>query len=124
MSLEGKPLGSMSNAAVITLEVDKREWTVSSTGDGIFDAVMKAVIMGAQTFFPELQRVNISLVEWNPKAVTRGSDSLADVFVSMRFGNGDGTIHAGRSLSLDTVQAVAQAFANCISWYLSSVVAK
>jgi len=107
--------------AVITLEVDNRLWQTSAIGDGAFDAIMKAVIDGARTFYPELRNVDISLVDWRPIPITKGSEALADVYAAMRFGNGDGKIHAGRSVDLDTIQASAQAFANCISWYLYSL---
>lgn len=108
-------------SAVISLEVEGRPWQTSAIGDGPFDAIMKAVIEGARTFYPELRKVQISLVDWRPIPVTKGSEALADVFAAMRFGNCDGQVHAGRDTHLDTIQASAQAFANCISWYLYSL---
>lgn len=107
--------------AVITIMVKGKKKQATATGDGPFDAIMKAVVEGAREFYPRLKKVEIKLVDWRPVPVNLGSEALADVYASMRFGRGKGQIHAGRDLHPDTIQASAQAFANCVSWYLYSL---
>lgn len=91
-------------------------------GNGIFDSVLNAVWKVAMELYPEyLNGVEIELDGWSPIAVTEGSESLADTYSSIRFTNGDNGTFSGKALHYDTVQACAQSFANCFSWYIQFI---
>jgi hypothetical protein len=106
--------------ATIIVEVKGKMVTVAKTGDGPYDAIMKAVKKAASRFYPALKKVEIILDDWRPVPVSSGTEALADVYTRIRIRNGDNAVFTGRAVHLDTNQASAQAFANCLSWYLAS----
>ncbi|MFA6393850.1 MAG: alpha-isopropylmalate synthase regulatory domain-containing protein [Patescibacteria group bacterium] len=112
--------GSLPTATVV-VEIDGKESISASVGVGPYDAIMHSVIRAAEEFYPELKKVKISLNDWRPVAVSSGSDALADVYGRIRINNDENHTFSGRAVHIDTNQASAQAFANCLSWYLASL---
>lgn len=107
--------------AVIVLSRDS-EFKDSSVGDGIMDAAMKAVHRTAKQIFPVLREVDIELDHWRSISVTKGTEALADAYCRIKVkSNGIEKFFAGRTVHLDTAQATAQAYANCLSWFLASL---
>lgn len=104
--------------ATVTVKADGKIKTVAEIGDGTFDAIMKAVRSAAANIYPLLEAEAIVLHDWRPMPITRGTEALADVYVRISVG---GSIFSGRAVDLDTSQASAQAFANCLSWCLASI---
>lgn len=111
--------GTIPNATV-TIEVDRKIKTVSEIGDGPFDAIMKAVKLVAGEFFPVLNEVDITLDHWSATSIGSGSEAPADAYARIKVQNRDDIVFAGRAVHTDTIQASAQAFANCLSWFLYS----
>jgi 2-isopropylmalate synthase len=113
--------GTIPTATVI-IEIDKKLIQVAETGDGPYDAIMKAIKKAASKVYPEiLKETDILLDDWCPVPVTKGEESLVDVKVRIKVKNGEDSLFEGRAIHLDTNQATAQAFANCLSWYLASL---
>ncbi len=106
--------------STVKLEVKGEVKIDSAVGDGTIDAIMKAVLRTARQHFPALNDVEIALDHCSFVGVTKGSDALADFYCRIRVENGEPQLFAGRSVHLDTSQAAAQSFANCISWFLAS----
>jgi 2-isopropylmalate synthase len=113
--------GTIPSAVASISSHDGGTVRVSAAGDGPIDAVMRCVVEAASSFYPVLRGLSISLDDWRPRGVTSGTDSLADVYVRIRVSNGEDRVFAARAVDLDTIQASAQAFANCLSWLLASL---
>ncbi|MFA6389646.1 MAG: alpha-isopropylmalate synthase regulatory domain-containing protein, partial [Patescibacteria group bacterium] len=107
--------------ATVVIEVEGKEGIAAEIGVGPYDAIMHSVVRAAENFYPKLKEVNIVLDAWNPTSVTSGSDALADVYARIRINDDINHAFSGRAVHIDTNQASAQAFANCLSWYLASL---
>ncbi|MFA6106551.1 MAG: alpha-isopropylmalate synthase regulatory domain-containing protein [Patescibacteria group bacterium] len=112
--------GTLPTATVI-VEIGGKEGISASVGVGPFDAIMRSVVRAAEDFYPRLKDVKIDLDDWRPVAVSSGSDALADVYGRIRINDDANRTFSGRAVHIDTNQASAQAFANCLSWYLASL---
>lgn len=110
-------LGTIPTATVI-IEAEGKTETVAEIGNGTFDAIMKAVRSAVAKIYPALGAEIVVLDDWKPIPITRGAEALADVYARIRIKD---SVFSGRAVDLDTSQASAQAFANCLSWYLASV---
>jgi isopropylmalate/homocitrate/citramalate synthase len=86
--------------ASVSLMVDEKPITGSGVGNGPIDAAISAIRNGVSQF------ANIELEKFNMKAITGGTDAVADVTVSVR--RGDKTIMAS-SVHGDTVMASVEA---------------
>ncbi|MFN0064231.1 MAG: 2-isopropylmalate synthase [Myxococcaceae bacterium] len=75
-----------------------------ATGDGPVDAIFKAI--------ERVAGLNVGLEAYEVRAISSGEDAQADVMVEVSY---DGKRYRGRSLSVDTLLASAQAFLNCIN---------
>lgn len=106
-------------SATVTVEAEGRRETVAEIGDGAFDAVMKAVRRAVSEIFPALKKADIELDHFSVTSITSGSEALADVYARIKVSNGEDMVFVGRGVDEDTIQASAQAFANCFSWYLA-----
>lgn len=90
--------------AALTMEIDGKEASVETTGDGPVDATFAAV----KALFPHGAKLNLYQVH----AVTGGTDAQATVSVRMEE---DGKIVTGQSSDTDTVVASAQAYVNALN---------
>jgi 2-isopropylmalate synthase len=115
-------VGTIPNAAVI-IETNGKRCTNSSSGNGPFDAMMMAILGAAREAHPALREAEFVLEDWRIRNLTEESKSLVDFFtriqISMK-GVSRGSF-AGRAVSPDTIQAAAESFAKCLSWFLSSI---
>jgi isopropylmalate/homocitrate/citramalate synthase len=91
---------TVNPTASVTLTVDDIEHTGSSVGTGPIDAAVKALRDVVQGF------TDITLEKFTMKAITGGTDAVANVTVSMR--RGDKSITSS-SVSGDTVMASVEA---------------
>ncbi|MDP3899877.1 MAG: alpha-isopropylmalate synthase regulatory domain-containing protein [bacterium] len=116
--------GTIPTAAV-SMAVNGNSVTVTNSGDGTYDAVMKAVLTAAKHFFPDLNNWEIKLDDWKAGLVKGGgTEGLATVFSRIRVENNGHNLFTGHSVDLDTTQATAQSFANCLSWFLAHLESK
>jgi 2-isopropylmalate synthase len=83
-----------------------RELTVEETGDGMVDAVCRAIRSG-------LGRPDVRLVTYQVGAVTGGLDALAEVTVTIS-DEEDGRF-TGRGMSTDVVEASARAYLDALN---------
>jgi 2-isopropylmalate synthase len=108
--------------SVIVLRYEEVRATESSVGDGTMDAAMKAVHRTAKRIFPILCEADITLDYWRSASVTKGTEAMADSYCRIRVKyNEVENVFVGTSSHLDTTQATAQAYANCLSWFLASL---
>ncbi len=105
--------------AAVALRVDGEEIQAIATGDGPYDALMQAVKIAAEKFFPIIASSTVTLEDWQAGSVSRGQETLADVYTRIKLTNGGDRVFSGRSTSVDTNQATAQSFANCLGWLLA-----
>lgn len=107
--------------SVITLSANDCNAVDSSVGNGALDAAMKAVHRTAKKLFPVLCKADIELDHWQAESITGGTEALAEAYCRIRVKfNGKEKVFAGRAIHLDTAHATAQAYANCLSWFLAS----
>jgi 2-isopropylmalate synthase len=85
---------------------EPRELTVEETGDGMVDAVCRAIRSG-------LGRPDVRLVTYQVGAVTGGLDALAEVTVTIS-DEQDGRF-TGRGMSTDVVEASARAYLDALN---------
>lgn len=90
--------------ATLEMEIDGKEETAVSEGDGPVDATFKAVRM----LHPNKARLQLYQVH----AVTEGTDAQATVTVRLEE---DGMIATGQSADTDTVYASAKAYVNALN---------
>ena len=90
--------------ATLEMEIDGKEQTAVSEGDGPVDATFKAVRM----LHPNKARLQLYQVH----AVTEGTDAQATVTVRLEE---DGMIATGQSADTDTVYASAKAYVNALN---------
>jgi 2-isopropylmalate synthase len=94
--------------ATITLEIDGKQHTCESTGDGPVDATFRAI----KAIVPHEARLPLYQVS----AVTEGTDAQAEVIV--RLEDGDKTV-TGRGSDTDTLVASARAYVSALSKLLA-----
>src|SRR6476619_4801578 len=94
--------------ATITLEIDGKQHTYESTGDGPVDATFRAI----KAIVPHEARLPLYQVS----AVTEGTDAQAEVIV--RLEDGDKTV-TGRGSDTDTLVASARAYVSALSKLLA-----
>ena len=90
--------------AILELQIDGVNHSVTSTGDGPVDATFNAV----KSLFPHSAKLQLYQVH----AVTEGTDAQATVTVRMEEG---GNIATGQSADTDTVVASAKAYINALN---------
>jgi 2-isopropylmalate synthase len=83
-----------------------REVTVTEEGDGMVDAVCKAIRTG-------LGRPDVRLVTYQVGAVTGGLDALAEVMVTVA--DEQGATFTGRGVSTDVVEASGRAYLDALN---------
>ena len=86
--------------------LEPREITVEATGDGMVDAVCKAIRAG-------LERPDVRLVTYQVGAVTGGLDALAEVTVTIT--DEQAARFTGRGVSTDVVEASARAYLDALN---------
>ncbi|MDX9778234.1 MAG: alpha-isopropylmalate synthase regulatory domain-containing protein, partial [bacterium] len=89
----------MTPTASVKLNIDGEEKIGAGVGDGPIDALSKAVW---RIIDPSVQ-----LLEYNLKAITGGTDALADVSIKLQDANG--RIFSGRAVHEDVIKAGAMA---------------
>jgi 2-isopropylmalate synthase len=94
--------------ANITLDIDGKQHSFESTGDGPVDATFKAI----KAIIPHEARLPLYQVS----AVTEGTDAQAEVIV--RLEDGDKTV-TGRGSDTDTMVASARAYVSALSKLLA-----
>ncbi len=90
--------------AKVVLSSEDGAVEAESNGDGMIDAVCKAIKAATG--------VQARLVDFNVSSVTSGVDALGDVVVHVEF---DGVKVAGRGVSTDVVEASGKAFLNAVN---------
>jgi len=91
---------TITPTASVTLMVDGKPMTGSATGNGPIDSAISAIRNVVNGF------ANVTLEKFTMKAITGGTDAVADVTVNVR--QGDKTITAS-SVNGDTVMASVEA---------------
>lgn len=96
--------GKIQAMASITLMHDDEHYTEAATGDGPVDAACNAAmrIVGGEW----------TLISYDIKAVTGGLDALGEVTVRVKHGD---SMHTGRGLSTDVIEASILAYINAIN---------
>jgi 2-isopropylmalate synthase len=94
--------------ATITLDVDGKQHTHESTGDGPVDATFKAI----RAIVPHEARLSLYQVS----AVTEGTDAQAEVSVRLE---ADGKTVTGRGSDTDTMVASARAYVSALNKLLA-----
>jgi len=106
--------------ANVKARVNGDEVITTATGNGTFNAVMNVVKEAVIHFYPEVKDLDIKLDDWRPVPVTSGSEALADTYARILVQiDGEERKFSGRAVDIDTIQASAQAFANCFSWLIA-----
>jgi 2-isopropylmalate synthase len=114
--------GTIPNAAVV-IEAGGRRSVNSSPGNGPFDALMFSILNASSEIYDGLKGVEFVLEDWRIRNLTDESKSLADFFTRIQIIKNavpQGSF-SGRAVSPDTIQAAAESFAKCLSWYLASL---
>mmetsp|Transcript_9530 Transcript_9530/g.28800 ORF Transcript_9530/g.28800 Transcript_9530/m.28800 type:complete len:609 (-) Transcript_9530:1092-2918(-) len=96
--------------AVVTLECNGKETTVSSTGTGPVDAAFAAV----QKICFEAPESSVTLLEYQVNSVTKGIDALGEVMVRLR-DPATGKTVSGSSANTDVVVASTNAYIQAIN---------
>ncbi|MCX6798766.1 MAG: 2-isopropylmalate synthase [Candidatus Diapherotrites archaeon] len=96
--------------ARVTVFVDGKKCTVAGEGVGPVDAVAHAL----QSVLPQ----KISLKEYHLKAITGGTDALADVVIKVE--NGSGAVFDAEAINEDVIMASANALVKGINKALSA----
>ena len=91
--------------AMVTLAAGGAEMSEAALGDGPIDAAFNAVhrLSGA---------TDISLDEFEIKAVTEGTDALGEARVKLTV---DGGVYTGRSVSPDIIESCIRAYVNALN---------
>jgi 2-isopropylmalate synthase len=76
-----------------------------ATGNGTLDAVFGAI--------QQLAGVPAELEDFSLAAATQGSDALGEAVVTLSQGS---HVVVGRAISLDVVEAAANAYVNALNW--------
>lgn len=100
----------VSPAASVTLSMDGKLLAGNATGVGAIDALSNAVKAALGNQF-ELKEYKLK--EYNLKAVTAGTDALADVSITIT--DAAGTSFSAQALSEDITMASAEALVKCLN---------
>ncbi|MFA6549143.1 MAG: alpha-isopropylmalate synthase regulatory domain-containing protein [Candidatus Margulisiibacteriota bacterium] len=112
--------GTIKMASVVVEVNDAESPQVSKTGNGTFNAIHAAIIEAASHFHPVLKNIQWILEDCRFIPITSESESLADFYtqIGITFMQ-EKKSFAGRAVDEDTIQAAAESFAKCLSWFLA-----
>jgi 2-isopropylmalate synthase len=98
--------------ATVELEIDGERRTASAVGNGPLDAALKAAdaALGLQ----------LELVELHTRALTAGTDALAEVLVRVRH---EDVEYQGQAASADTLEATLKAYLSAVATARAALVA-
>jgi 2-isopropylmalate synthase len=102
LEVKGGTVGTPQARVVLVKDDQKKEAT--SQGDGMIDAVCRAI--------SDALSVQAKLTDFNVSSVTGGIDALGDVVVQLE---SDGVKVSGRGISTDVVEASARAYLNALN---------
>jgi hypothetical protein len=95
----------MSSNAEVSLIDDGVLKTGAANGNGTLDAVFRAI--------QDLASVPAELEDFSLAAATQGSDALGEAVVTLSQGS---HVVVGRAMSLDVIEAAANAYVNALNW--------
>ena len=95
--------------AIVSLRFDNEVVTKMQIGNGVIDAIFKAI--------EKITCIQGKLLNYKVDSVSKGKDSLARVNVKVMFNDKD--LVSGHGLDLDTVQASAKAYINSLNNYMN-----
>src|SRR2546423_6261211 len=95
----------VSSTAEVSILIDGRVKTGRASGNGTLDAVFRAIA--------ELTAIAAELEDFSLAAATQGSDALGEAVVTLSQGS---HVVLGRAVSLDVVEAAANAYVNALNW--------
>jgi len=90
--------------ATVEVEVDGERRTASAVGNGPLDAALKAADAALG--------VELTLLELHTRALTAGTDALAEVIVRVRHGDAERT---GEAASTDSIEAALKAYLSAVT---------
>ena len=90
--------------ATVELEVDGQRRSASAVGNGPLDAAMKAA--------DSALGLELELLELHTRAVTAGTDALAEVIVRVRH---NGSERTGQAASTDSIEAALKAYLSAVT---------
>ena len=96
--------------AKISLKKDGEICTDEAVGNGVIDALFKAI--------DKITKISGALKDYQVKSVSQGKDALANVVVKIQF-EGEGA-YIGHGLDVDTLMASAKAYIGALNNYLST----
>ena len=99
--------GVSSNAQISVLDGGELK-TGAASGNGTLDAVFRAI--------QRVAGVAAELEDFSLASATQGSDALAEAVVTLSRGS---DVVIGRAVSLDVVEAAANAYVNALNWLIS-----
>ncbi|MCZ6695347.1 MAG: 2-isopropylmalate synthase, partial [Acidobacteria bacterium] len=92
------------STSTVILEVDGREDSACSMGDGPVSATYTAI--------DQITKFRGRLIDYSIRSVSRGRDAIGEVFVHVDFG---GKSFTGKSVSTDVVDASARAYLHAVN---------
>lgn len=95
-------------SVIITDNSNNAEIEGTGEGNGPIDAIYKAIDQGLN--------MELELIDYKIKSVTKGKDSIGEVYVKVK--NGD-SFYQGRAINVDTIFASASAYIDAINRYLN-----
>jgi LeuA allosteric (dimerisation) domain len=95
----------LSSTAEVSILIDGRVKTGRASGNGTLDAVFRAIA--------EVTTIAAELEDFSLAAATQGSDALGEAVVTLSQGS---RVVLGRAVSLDVVEAAANAYVNALNW--------
>lgn len=102
-------MGGIATAPTSTVRIrhiaDDREVTEAAVGDGMIDAICRAISRACGVEDAHLEDFRVA-------SITAGRDALGDVTVTIRR---DGTTYTGRGLSTDVVEATGRAWLEALN---------
>jgi LeuA allosteric (dimerisation) domain len=99
----------VSSMAEVSVMVDGAAKTGRASGNGTLDAVFRAI--------QEVTGIAAELEDFSLAAATQGSDALGEAVVTLSQGS---RVVLGRAVSLDVVEAAANAYVNALNWLVRS----
>lgn len=109
--------------AVIKCQHNDQVYESVGFGNGCVNAVVAAVENALAGNFEALKDVKIVFDDWRSYAIAPSAESLGDAYIRITIEEPDGEkkVFVGRETGKCITKASAQAYANCISWYLTSL---
>jgi hypothetical protein len=95
----------VSSAADVSVMVDGELKSARASGNGTLDAVFRAI--------QQVTGIAAELEDFSLAAATQGSDALGEAVVTLSQGS---HVVLGRAVSLDVVEAAANAYVNALNW--------